>query len=280
MANILIIGCGYVGTALGMSLAAGGHHVWGMRRHVANLPANIHAISASLDKLADLRLDFAPDYIFYLPSADEYTLSAYEAVYVRGIENLYTCLNNNHLNPARIFYISSTSVYGQTDGSWVDETVPPEPNSDYAGILLRGENLIRTFSDPVTVVRFGGIYGPGREYFIAQVKAGKMLRTPTPLYTNRIHLADCAGLLQFLMVYSEPEVLYLGVDSEPALKNTVIAWIAEHLNVTLPPIASEIALPEVRMRGNKQCSNQKLLNAGYVFQYPNFRCGYAPLLRG
>lgn len=275
MANILIIGCGYVGTALGRLLLAAGHNVWGLRRNPNELPEGFQRIACDLGGLASLKLHFQPDYVFFMPSAGQYDVAAYEAVYATGAQNLVTCLHLNQSRPKRVFYISSTSVYDQNDGAWVNEASPVKTSDPYATQLLLGEKVMLTSPFSTTVVRFAGIYGPGRKYFLNQVLSRKILRSSEPIYTNRIHREDCAGMLQFLMGIAEPEALYLGVDSEPALKNSVIEWIAAQYQLTLPAIAAKTTLEEQRMRGNKRCSNQRILSAGYQFHYPSFREGYA-----
>lgn len=278
MANVLVIGCGYVGKALAQDLLAAGHHVWGLRRDPSQLPADIRPIACDVVNLANLNLEFTPDYVFYLPSAGQYNVATYQTVYVDGVHNLLNCLTSNQLSPKRIFYISSTSVYGQSDGSWVDEMTPPQPLGPHANLLLAGEQAVLKSQYPTTVVRFAGIYGPERDYFVQQVKAGKMPLSSGPLYTNRIHRDDCAGMLQFLMTQPAVDDLYIGVDSAPVLKNTVITWLAEKLKVALPEVASGTSIPEQRMRGNKRCSNRRLIAAGYRLQCPSFREGYAELI--
>jgi hypothetical protein len=74
-----------------------------------------------------------------------------------------------------------------------------------------------------------------------------------------------------------PEKIYLGVDSEPALKNEVLIWLAKQLNKPLPKIAG--VQSEHVLRGNKRCSNQRLLASGYQLGYPTFREGYKAMLR-
>jgi nucleoside-diphosphate-sugar epimerase len=274
MANILIIGCGYVGTALGRLLLAADHNVWGLRRNPNELPAGFQQIACDLTDLASLKLGFQPDYIFFMPAAGKYELAAYEAVYASGAQHLITCLHANNARPKRLFYISSTSVYGQNDGAWVNEASPTQTSDPYAAQLLFGEKVMLASQFATTVVRFAGIYGPGRKHFLNQVISGKILRSLEPIYTNRIHREDCAGILQFLMNMTEPEALYLGVDSEPVLKNSLIEWIAAQYQLQLPEMATKTTPQERHMRGNKRCSNQKILAAGYTFHYPSFREGY------
>jgi nucleoside-diphosphate-sugar epimerase len=274
MANILIIGCGYIGTALGQALLAADHQVWGLRRNPSALPEGFQRIACDLQNLADLPLDFQADYVFFMPSAGLYDLKTYQAVYKQGAENLLTCLQRNKILPKRLFYISSTSVYNQNNGAWVDETTPTKAANPCAEQLLLGEQAFLSSPFSTTIVRFGGIYGPGRNYFLKQVMAGNIMYSKEPLYMNHIHQKDCVGILQFLSQQANPESLYLGVDSAPTLKNTVIDWIREHYQLPPPEKTGASSPQEQRMRSHKRCTNKRILAAGYTFHYPSFREGY------
>jgi nucleoside-diphosphate-sugar epimerase len=125
------------------------------------------------------------------------------------------------------------------------------------------------------VVRFGGIYGPGRASLIERVRSGEATYPATyRQYQNRIHRDDCAGVLAYLMSHGEPASLYLGVDDEPTEKRVVLSWLADRLGAPPPRAVAEA----VSDRGNKRCRNARLRRAGYRFRYPNFRAGYGALL--
>ncbi len=273
--NILIIGCGYIGTALGKLLTSSGHRVWGLRRDPRTLPEEFIPIKCDLANLDKLKFDFKPDYVFFMPSADKRDLETYKSTYLIGAENLIKCLNFNKALPKRLFYISSTSVYTQDNGEIVDESTKLENLNPYASLLVAAEDVIRQQQIPYTIVRFSGIYGPGRKYLINQIKDGKIKRSLNPVYVNNIHQEDCAGILQFLMSKPNPRNLYIGVDDEPSYKNSVIEWICKQYQYKLPDILEEYHLTEKLMRSNKRCSNQLIVSEGYRFIYPNFREGYA-----
>jgi nucleoside-diphosphate-sugar epimerase len=280
MANILIAGCGYVGTALGSLLAAEGHAVWGLRRHPATLPAGIRPLEADLTSPDTLRtLPPALDYIFYTAAPDTHDDAAYQAVYVEGLRNLLNALTLQQAHPRRIFLTSSTGVYGESSGNWVDEASPAQP-AEFGGIrLLEGERLLLDGPFPATVLRLGGLYGPGRASLIEQVRHGQIAwDNESTVYFNRIHRDDAAGALRHLMALPAPHPIYVGVDHEPTTLAVLLDWLAEALGVPPTRPSESSKTRTARHPANKRCRNATLVASGYVFHYPTFREGYAALL--
>ena len=280
MAHILIAGCGYVGTALGLRLSAVGHVVWGLRRSAEGPPSGIRYVAADLTTPATLQnLPPALDAVFYTAAPNGADDAAYRAIYVDGLCYLLEALGRQRQSPRRIVFTSSTAVYAQSAGEWVDETSPTEPMHFSGRRVLEGERLVLGGPFPATVIRFGGIYGPGRTSLLARVRQGlATCRDGPPLYTNRIHRDDCASALQHLLTLSEPEAIYLGVDHEPAEHCAVLRWLADQLGALPPRVEASTGADTRRHRTNKRCRNAKLLASGYIFHYPTFREGYSALL--
>lgn len=281
--RILIAGCGDVGCELGRRLHNEGHEVWGLRRHVDALPDTIQPVAADLTKpetLAELPSEL--DAVVYTAAADGRSEAAYRAAYVDGLANLLDALKTEGQQIKRFLFVSSTAVYGQEEGQWVDETSPTEPTSFSGRILLQGEKLALSGPFAATVVRLSGIYGPGRRRLIDLVTAGEATLEPEeqPSYTNRIHRDDCAGMLHHLLRRQQQgaplETAYIGVDHEPAPRRQVLIWIADRLGLPHPPTSDQ---PSGTGRGgNKRCRNARLLATGYAFTYPTFREGYGEML--
>jgi nucleoside-diphosphate-sugar epimerase len=177
----------------------------------------------------------------------------------------------------RFVFVSSTGVYAQQDGSWVDEDTPAEPREFSDRALLDGERAVLGGPLPATVLRLGGIYGPGRTRLIESVRRGEA-RVRPGLYTNRIHRDDAAGALAHLLALAEPAPVYLGVDDEPAAEADVLNWIADRLGLPRPPASRAVPHDRLEHRGNKRCRNARLRGSGYGFRYPTFREGYASLM--
>lgn len=280
MANILIAGCGYVGKALGLRLVAAGHAVWGLRRSAEGLPPGIGYVVADLTAPETLqKLPPALDVVYYTAAPNGTDDTAYRAIYVDGLRYLLETLVRQRQSPRRVLFTSSTAVYAQSAGEWVDETSSPEPRHFSGRRVLEGEKFLLDGPFPATVIRFGGIYGPGRTSLIERVRRGiAVCRDGPPLYTNRIHRDDCAGALQHLMTLPEPEAIYLGVDHEPADHCDVLRWLAAQLGAPPPRLEASPVADTRRHRTNKRCGNAKLVASGYVFRYPTYRDGYAALL--
>jgi nucleoside-diphosphate-sugar epimerase len=269
--NVLIAGCGDVGNALATRLLDEGSRVWGVRRRVDALAPGIEPWRIDLRDVASLGRPPAPfDYLFYTASADRRDEAAYRAIYVDALRNLLEALREAGCPLKRVFFTSSTAVYGQSEGEWVDEQSPTEPLGFNGRILLEAEALIEDAPEVGINVRLSGIYGPGRTRLVRKVWDGEA--TATESWTNRIHVSDCAGALHHLMRVPDPASVYLGSDDEPATTAEVVAWMSEVLGVTTPPEARAVRL-------NKRCRNTRLLETGYRFQYPSFREGYPEIIR-
>jgi nucleoside-diphosphate-sugar epimerase len=279
---VLIAGCGYVGTELGRRLASDGRRVFGLRRDASQLPPEIAPVKADLTQAATLEgLPEGITEVVYAASAGGRTDEAYAQAYVEGPANLLRALERRGEPVRRFLFTSSTAVYGQTDGSFVDEESVTEPESFTGRRVLEGERVVRSGPVSGVVLRLAGIYGPGRTRLIRNVWEGKARRPATPRYTNRIHRDDCAGALAHLLAIEPEHDLYLGVDREPAEVSTVVTWLAEQVGVPKPPPAE----PEEedgslrRGRSNKRCRGERLRASGYELAYPTFRQGYAPIIR-
>ncbi|MBA4503574.1 SDR family oxidoreductase [Marinobacterium marinum] len=272
--RVLIAGCGDIGTRLGLRLSATGAQVFGLRRTINQLPDGIHGIAADLTDPAALRGLPACDYLFYTAAANSTDLEVYRATYIKGLRHVLAALPEP---PRHLFLTSSTGVYHQHEHDWVDEQSPVRPDSERGRILQASEQLALTSGIPATVVRFSGIYGPGRTHLQRQVKAG-IAAPATPLhYSNRIHRDDCVGVLQHLLQKAEDgtalKPLYLASDDCPTPIHEVMEWLAERFGVSID------TRQPVRRSGSKRCNNRRLKASGYRFVYPDYRSGYASLLR-
>ncbi|RLT95614.1 MAG: NAD-dependent epimerase/dehydratase family protein [Ketobacter sp.] len=271
MARILLAGCGSIGTQLGLALQADGHEVFGLRRSDIALPFPTLQADMSQPLPAGL-LPARLDYIVHTGTPSERSDAGYMAGYPAAVQNLLNALAERRLK--RFFFISSTAVYAQDDGSWVDETSPTEPQRFNGIRVLEAERIINQSNQPGTSIRFGGIYGPGRTWLLRRVQAGAEVQAQPPKYTNRIHQDDCVGVIKHLLELNEQGTpladCYVAVDDDPADEATVCSWLALQLKAPPPvPINTDSHASQ-----NKRCSNQRLHDCGYQFRFPSFREGY------
>src|SRR3989304_582528 len=163
MARGLIAGCGYVGTALAERLVAEGHVVGGLRRPPEGLPPGVRPLAADLTDPGTLRnLPSGLECVVYTAAPDRLDDEAYRSIYVEGLSHVLDALRRQGQEPWRIFFTSSTVAYAQANGEWGDERSPTEPVHFSGTRMLQAERLLLGSPFPATILRLGGIYGPGR----------------------------------------------------------------------------------------------------------------------
>jgi len=285
----LIIGCGYVGCALGAELVRQGHEVFGLRRSASAegelKAAGIHPLIADITRpetLAALPREF--DWVVNCVAAGA-DAENYRRVYLEGMRNLIAW--HAPAPPQKFVHTSSTSVYGQTDGSLVKETSPAEPVAETAKVLRETEALLlaavseRRF--PAVILRVAGIYGPERGHWFQQfLRNEARMEGDGSRWLNMIHRDDVVGCLMAALKSGRAGEIYNAVDDEPVRQVNFFQWLAATVGKYPPASAPEN--PEAdRKRGvtNKRVVNRKLkMELGYEFKYPNFRKGYsAEILR-
>jgi nucleoside-diphosphate-sugar epimerase len=174
-------------------------------------------------------------------------------------------------------YTSSTGVYGDHGGGWVDEDTPLEPTTEKTRVLAEAETRALSAPIPSAVARFAGLYGPGR-YRLDRYLEGPV----TEGYLNMVHRDDAAGAVRFVLERGVDGVLVV-VDDEPVSKWEFADWLADACNVDRPPKRTKeerLAAGDLseaarrRILTSKRCSNRRLTDLGYTFAYPTFREGY------
>lgn len=297
--TVLLAGCGDLGTEAGLRFAAAGHRVVGWRRSPEKLPAGIEGFAADLTRGELPPVPAETTAVVVAVAADSPTEEAYRAAYVDGLARVLDAVTASGAPVRRILFVSSTAVYGDADGGWVDETTAPNPGGFSGRIILEAEQLLAdrlrgTGIAPV-VLRLGGIYGPGRTRLIDMVRGGKATLPDRSKLTNRIHRDDAAAAIVHLCTMeADPAPLYLGVDNEPAEMADVLTFLAAELGLPAPqpedpddggrtgsdrPTASRSS-GEPSRGGNKKVSNALLRGTGLEFTYPSYREGYRAVLAG
>ncbi len=283
--RVLIIGCGYVGLPLGAELARRGHEVVGVRRTAEGAEelrsADITPMVADVTKPDTLAALLGPfDWVVNAVSSTKGGAPEYRAVYLEGTRHLLDWLATHP--PQKYIHLSSTSVYGQTDGSLVNETAPTTPANETSQLLVETEQLLlasaRERNFPAVILRAAGIYGPTRGHLFQQLLRDEArIAGDGARVLNMIHLDDVVGSIIAALERGQAGDVFNAADDESVSQLEFFRWLAAKLNKPLPPFATE-AENTARKRGltNKRVANEKLkTDLGYTFKYPTFREGYA-----
>lgn len=276
--SVFIVGCGFVGLPLARDFACSGwetHATTASEASAAKLHQEQFGAYAlditnenSFQKLAKRNFDV----VIHCASSGRGAASDYEAVFLTGTRRLM-----GNLECGNFIFSSSTSVYAQTDGSWVDETSPASPSRETGQILRATEDLV--LSARGAVARLAGLYGPGRcvplqklldDTAIVQGNGERVM--------NMLHQLDAAAALR-LLAETKSSGLFNAVDNEPVAELEWFQYVCERLGKPLPPYGPR-ELNRKRGWTSKRVSNRKLRSLGWEPLYPTFREGLAVILAG
>ena len=285
--RVAILGCGYVGLELGRQLTPD-HDVVGVRRSddgvAAIEDAGFDAVQADITDADELAAVPDVDAIVFAASSGGRGAEAAREIYVEGQQTALDHFAERAESPDRYVYTSSTGVYGDHGGAWVDEETSLDPQTDKTEMLAEAERVALDYTQEFdidgTVARYAGLYGPDR-YRLSRYIEGPV----TEGYLNMVHRDDAAGSVAYLLTedVARNEVV-LVVDDEPVEKWDFADWLAQQCGADAPPkrtIAERLddgGLSETarrRIQTSKRCSNDKLRGLGYNFSHPTFREGYA-----
>jgi nucleoside-diphosphate-sugar epimerase len=277
LASVLFVGCGDIASRLA-PLLADRFSLFGLRRNPYKLPEPVVVLQGDVCDVHSLELaldDRLFDYVVITLTPGQRTDSRYREVYVEGTRNVLNVLRGN----PRVLFVSSTSVYGQHQGEWVNEHTPALGDGFSGQRLLEAERLVLAGTFPATCIRFSGIYGPGRERLLRQMREGTVDTRLAAQYSNRIHADDAARVLAFVIDRwvqgHSPASCYVASDTRPVQMGEVWQWLAECMAVPAPyfPDTWKSANPS-----GKRCDSKQLQKEGFIFQYPDFCAGYSSLL--
>lgn len=274
--RVLLAGCGDVGLRVARRLHAQGHAVYALRRRPPPGEADgIHWLAGDLTRPASLgALPEGLTRLVYLPTPEARAEAAYRAVFVDGLRGLLQGMDTHAL--MRVLFVSSSAVYGEHQGAWVDEDTVPQPMGFNGAVLLEAERWLAAQPYASTVLRLAGLYGPGRLQLIDRLRAGN---APVPRgqshWANRIHVDDAAAAIAHLLMLPDAQPRYLGVDDTPLPLDRLYDHLAVLAGAPAPPNG-----PPPTGVGSKRLSNARLRASGFVPMWPDARQGYAALLAG
>lgn len=272
MYNILVVGAGYLGTAIAREFKSKKQRVYAVTRSQEKAAAfekeEILPVLADLNQPETLKAIPAAHFIIISVAPDISDETNYRKIYLEGIQNFLQS-RAKLPRPYLVVLISSTSVWKDQNGGWVDENEPADADTEKAKILMASEKLVLESGLPAVIFRLSGIYGPGRNRLVSK-------RVPAAEhdgYMNMIHVEDAAKAVQVLFKTAKEGSVILGTDEEPVLRSEFYRWLAEKTGQAFPQIDQKAPLTGKRLR------NQKLKDLGFKFQYPTFRQGYEGFLK-
>lgn len=276
MTNVLIVGCGDLGSAVAKLLVSSGYEVMGVRRSNKTLN-DVQCIQVDVtDRSALTKIEnFSPNIVVYCVAAQSRTDESYRQHYVDGLKHVLAAQENN-ASLQHVFFVSSTRVYGQKTTAVLDESHPAEA-SDFGGKrLLEAEALLDTAKCNTTALRLSGIYGDNRLYMVNMSQ--DVSKWPASnKWTNRIHRDDAAQFIAFLcnkvIQHEAVSDCYIVTDDEPSLQYDVLHWLLQAQGLATP----QETLPLIE--GGKRLSNQRLKATGFQLKYPNYKIGYSEILQ-
>ncbi len=273
--RVLLAGCGDLGLRVAQRLRARGDAVWALRRHPpAADDSGIHWLRADLTDVASLRaLPAGLTQLVYLATPDRRDEAAYRATFVDGLRHVLEAAGSAALQ--RVLLVSSSAVYGEHGGAWVDEDTPAAPLGFNGRLLLQAEQLLAAQPVPAIALRLAGLYGPGRLQLFERLRAGQLRVPRTQLHwANRMHTDDAAAAIAHLLALADPQPCYLGADSTPLPLDQLYDVLARLIGAE-PPADG----PPPAGIGSKRLSNARLRASGFDLRWPDARDGYAALLR-
>ncbi|MFY2763053.1 NAD-dependent epimerase/dehydratase family protein [Arenimonas sp. MALMAid1274] len=261
---LVVAGLGDVGMRLARRWQQGGGEVVGVRRRAGEDEGRLRQVRADL--ASGERLQLLPrraDALVFCAAPDQRDEVSYRALYLDGLRRMMDACQ-----APRLIFASSTAVYGQDQGEWVDESTPAEAASFNGQVLREAERALSDHAAGIAL-RLSGLYGPGREAMLRKARTGE---PPAARWTNRLHVEDAAAALAHLIDLPAPQSLYLGSDDAPALESDVVAWIRAQEG--LPALA-----PATGPATGRRVANTRLRATGWRPEHPDYREGYVPLLR-
>jgi nucleoside-diphosphate-sugar epimerase len=270
--DIMLLGCGDIGTALGLQLLKQGHRPLAVRRNISALPEQLPGRAIDYRDPAQLKqLVECPCDITVMTATpmgrDE---QAYREGFLLPVQNLLQLWQEG---PARqLIFVSSTRVYGDCDGAWIDETTALKPADAQARVMVEAESLLLESRHEVSIVRFSGIYGRIPSRLLERLARGEICAVEPQRFSNRIHRDDCIGFLNHLIELPARAPLYLASDSQPVLQREMEHWLMQAMGVS---IEREMVTPAMVSR---RCNNAGLLASGYQMLYPAYQSGYRDMI--
>jgi nucleoside-diphosphate-sugar epimerase len=272
--SVLLAGAGDLCLRTGKLLLDQGHRVWALRRHPpGGDTSGVQWLAGDLTRKETLRhVPRHISHVLYAPTPDRHDQAHYRAVFVHGMQNLLESLDTAALR--RFVFVSSSAVYGDQAGNWVDECTPAAPSGFSGATLIEAEQWLRQASDSAVVLRLAGLYGPGRLRLVARLQQGAATVPGHAVHwANRIHIDDAARAAAHILTLPSPLDCYIGADGTPHRIDELYDAIAKMAGAPRPARSVKKV-----GTGSKRLCNARLLASGFSLRWPDAIEGYRALL--
>lgn len=216
----------------------------------------------------------AVDTVLVAVGMDRSRYSDIRLVYVEGLRHVIERISET---TGHLIYISSTGVYGDFGGQWIDETAATNPAREGGKACLEAEQLIASssFADRSTILRFAGIYGPDRVPTRNLIQSKNWKKLSAAGYLNLIHVDDGARIVTTVADQPPAGETFVVSDGQPSLRKEYYEFIAEQFGVDeIPWEESEVKPEESRSGSSKRISNRKLMERFEIqLDFPDYRSG-------
>lgn len=285
MATRLIFGCGYLGRRVTRRWLEQGDRVIALTRKQATAEAfrseGIEPIVADVTDPESLRELPSADTLLYAVGYDRSASPSIHEVYAVGFRRALAATPE----VGRAIYISTTGVYGDAGGEWVDEQTPPNPARDGGRASLAAEQALYdpTWRDRRVILRLAGIYGPDRLPYLAKLVAGEPIAASQHGWLNLIHVDDAAEAVVAAASTAAPPAIVCVSDGDPPQRGDYYAEAARLLAAPTPSFETPAAgSPRAaRAAADKRVANRLLIERlGVRLKYPSYREGLAAILAG
>ena len=271
--KLLIVGQGDIGLPVTNKLAQNGLDVTGLargERHDYALNDDSAFIQADVLTLNAEQLQ-GFTHIAIIVTPDEYSTSGYNNSYL-AINQHFAKLANDLTTLERIVFISSTGVYGQDNGEWIDEnTVPMMPERGASKIILQAEQALQQgFGDRAIVIRPSGIYGRARLMRLRKAKEQQKEPMPAAHWSNRIMDRDLVSIVVNVLTCDAPKPMYLATDYLPVTTFELTAWLSKQIGEISPTVDDK----KTAVTGKRLHSNIPLA----WLDYPYWQVGYRDIV--
>lgn len=295
--RLFVVGCGYIGSAVVAGAVARGWQVTALTRNAekaARLRAQqgIEVIVADLDS-SGWHDEISPEGVSVVNcvSSGGGGVEGYRKSYYEGMKSLLDWADEGGVRT--ILYTSSTSVYPDSDGGWIDEKTPIAPSTPMNAVLIETEDLLRAAVDSGAVfsgavMRLAGIYGPGRHYLLDTLRKGvDKIPGVGDYYLNLIHRDDAAeALLVALESRIEGFSVWNLADGAPSMKEAIVGWSAKRLDLPMPAFSPELVTARMQRRlfangrpPNRRIAAQKIqAELGWKPRHGSFTSGYEAII--